>query len=57
MASVVRSEFRHLINAAFGIMVKIEITITLRSRLNFKHVATKISRALTTVGKQLRKTR
>lgn len=50
IASIVHSEFRCLINASFGIMRKIiGITVTLSSRLNFKHTATKISSALTTV--------
>ena len=48
IASIVHSEFRCLINGTFGIMMKIiGITVTLSSRLNFKHTATKISSALT----------
>lgn len=48
MASVVHFKFKHFISAAFGIMVKIEITITVSFWLTFKHVAMEISRTLMT---------
>ena len=50
-------EFRNLINSAFGIMEKIEMTITVSLGLNFEYVAVKISNTLTIVVKQLWKTR
>lgn len=54
LASMYRTDV--LTNATFGTMVKIETT-TVNFWLNFKQVAMKISSTLTTVKKQLLKTR
>lgn len=57
MALIAHSVFRYLINAAFAMIMEIEMTITRSVWLNFKHVAMKINSTLVTVKRQLWKIR